>query len=72
MNAKIKMQCSPPLPYFARRSGVATPTASQARQRSTMIRPFAVSRFRLTQPAIKLSFRAQENHPDNYPGVAAG
>lgn len=37
---------------------------------------FAVSPFRLTRRAIKLSFRAQENYqenyPDNHPGVAAG
>ena len=33
---------------------------------------FVSSSFRLTSPAVKLTFRAQENHPNNYPGIAAG
>ena len=33
---------------------------------------FAVSPFRLTPPAVKLTFCAQENHSDNHTGIAAG
>jgi hypothetical protein len=36
------------------------------------IRLSAVSSFRLTQPAIKLNFCAQENHPDDHPGFVVG
>jgi hypothetical protein len=37
-----------------------------------LISVLALSLFRRTQRPIKLSFRAQENYPNNHSGVAAG
>jgi hypothetical protein len=59
---------------FAKASDFAKASSDKSEDKSEAAlhghRP--LSPFRLTSPAVKLRFRAQENHPDNHPGIAAG